>query len=234
MSLKSFLWFTLYELFKLGASNKEIQISTTDLASLLGVSQQSASRHLQLLETMGQIKRRKRFGGSLISITRKGIGNLEDVYIKLKKEFEEGTKELSFKGIVFSGMLQGKYYITQPSYLDQIKEKLGFIPYPGTLNVRLIGDYMESRRVLEGWPTIVLKGFQSDDRAFGGARCYPLIVNGEVQGALIVADRTGYDLSVMEVISPLNLRKKLNLEDGDIVSLVFNTVEDASSYIIDE
>jgi riboflavin kinase len=131
-------------------------------------------------------------------------------------------------------MLQGKYYITQQGYLDQIKEKLGFIPYPGTLNVKLLGDYKESRRVLEGWPAIILKGFQSKDRAFGGARCYSLKVNGEVQGALIVADRTGYDLSVMEVISPVNLRKKYNLEDGDVVSLTFNTVEGTSSLIMDE
>jgi riboflavin kinase len=224
MSLKSFLWFTLYELFKLGASNQEVKISTTDLATILDVSQQSASRHLQQLEAMGQIKRRKGSGGSLISITRNGIESLEDVYIKLKKEFEEGIKELSFKGVVFSGMLQGKYYITQQGYLDQIKEKLGFVPYPGTLNVKLIGDYMESRRVLEGWPSIVLIGFQSEDRAFGGARCYSLKVNSEVQGALIVADRTGYDLSVMEVISPVNLRKKYNLKDGDVVSLTFQTV----------
>ncbi len=234
MSLKSFLWFTLYELFKLGASNKEVQISTTKLASLLDVSQQSASRHLQLLEKMGQITRRKGAGGSLISITRKGIENLEEVYFKLKKEFEEGTKELSFEGVVFSGMLQGKYYITQPGYLDQIKEKLGFDPYPGTLNVRLLGDYMVSRRALEGWPAILLKGFQSDDRAFGGARCYSLIVNSEVQGALIIADRTGYDLSVMEVISPFNLRNKFNLKDGDVVSLTFHSVEGDSSPIIDE
>ncbi len=46
-------------------------------------------------------------------------------------------------------------------------------------------------------------------------------MNGEVEGALIVADRSGYDLSVMEVIAPLDLRRRFGLEDGDVVRLVF-------------
>ena len=68
-------------------------------------------------------------------------------------------------------------------------------------------------------PGVKLEGFKVEERAFGGARCYPLIVNGEVEGALIVADRTSYDLSVMEIISPVNLRKSLGLEDGDTVTI---------------
>jgi riboflavin kinase len=46
-------------------------------------------------------------------------------------------------------------------------------------------------------------------------------VNGEVEGALIVADRTGYDLSVMEVIAPVSLRERFGLEDGDVVRVTF-------------
>ncbi len=79
--------------------------------------------------------------------------------------------------------------------------------------------FLEQRRVLEGWPAIRIEGFRSEDRAFGGGRCYPLLVNDEVEGALVVADRTAYDLSVMEVIAPVNLRERFGLEDGDTVRL---------------
>jgi riboflavin kinase len=116
---------------------------------------------------------------------------------------------------------QGGYYISQPGYRDQIRELLGFDPFPGTLNVRLVGDYRESRRALEGWPAVVLEGFRVEDRAFGGARCYRLLVDGVVEGALIVADRSGYDLSVMEVIAPVDLRERFGLEDGDLMRLAF-------------
>jgi len=219
--LKPFLWFTLYELVRLGAGRGAVRVSTGRLAGLMGLSQQSASRHLKLLEESGLISRRVDSGGSLISITGEGMGKLEEVYLRLGEALEGGAGELVFEGVVFSGMYQGGYYISQPGYRDQIRDGLGFDPFPGTLNLRLRGEYLEGRRVLEGWPALVLEGFMSDERAFGAARCYPLLVNGSVKGALIVADRTSYDLSVMEVIAPVNLREELGLEDGDVVKLIF-------------
>jgi riboflavin kinase len=221
LSLKPFLWFTLYELLRLGAGVGEVRVSTTELAGLMGVSQQSASRRLQLLEGLGLVLRRGGTGGSLIRVSKEGLGRLEEVYIRLREGLEGGAGELVFEGVVFSGMFQGGYYISQSGYRDQIREGLGFDPFPGTLNLRLVGDYLESRRVLEGWPAVELEGFRVEDRAFGGARCYPLLVNGEVEGALIVADRTGYDLSVMEVIAPVSLRERFELEDGDVVRVTF-------------
>ena len=189
----------------------------------MGVSQQSASRRLLLLEGLGLVVRRGGAGGGVIRVSREGLGRLEGVYFGLREGLEGGAGELVFEGAVFSGMFQGGYYISQPGYRDQIRELLGFDPFPGTLNVRLVGDYLGSRRVLEGWPAVVLEGFRVEDRAFGGARCYRLLVDG-VEGALIVADRTGYDLSVMEVIAPVDLRERLGLEDGDLVRLTFPVV----------
>jgi riboflavin kinase len=223
--LKPFLWFTLYELLRLGAGTREVRVSTTELAGLLGVSQQSASRRLRLLEGLGLVVRRGGAGGSLIRVSKEGLGRLEEVYIRLREGLEGGAEELVFEGAVFSGMFQGGYYVSQAGYRDQIRERLGFDPYPGTLNLRLVGDYRESRRVLGGWPAVVLEGFRVEDRAFGGARCYPLLVEGVVEGALIVADRSGYDLSVMEVIAPVSLRERFGLEDGDLVRVVFRGVE---------
>ncbi len=223
LSLKPFLWFTLYELLRLGAGARGVRVSTGELAVLMGVSQQSASRRLGLLEGLGLVVRRGGVGGSVIRVSGEGLGVLEGVYFGLREGLEGGAGELVFEGAVFSGMFQGRYYISQAGYRGQIREVLGFDPFPGTLNVRLVGDYLESRRVLEGWPAVVLEGFRVEDRAFGGARCYRLLVDG-VGGALIVADRSGYDLSVMEVIAPVDLRERLGLEDGDLVRLTFPVV----------
>lgn len=220
--LRSFLWFTLYELLRLGAGQGSIRVSTIHLAEVMGFSQQSASRHLRLLEERGLVSRRIESGGSLISITPEGMERLKEVHRRLEEALEGGGGELVFEGEVFTGLVQGAYYISQSGYRDQIQEKLGFDPFPGTLNLRLVGEYLEHRRVLEGWPAVVLEGFRGEDRAFGGAQCYPLMVNGEVEGALIVAERSGYDRGVMEVVSPENLRERFGLEDGDRVKLVFN------------
>jgi riboflavin kinase len=224
--LKSFLWFTLFELMRLGAVGGVARISTTKLSHRMGGSQQSASRHLRLLEQMGYITRRIDQEGSLIRVTPDGISKLEEVYRVLTWHLNRVEDEgFEFEGVVFSGMFQGGYYISQEGYAKQIREKLGFQPYPGTLNLRLREDDLERRRRLDILPGVKLEGFQGEERAFGGARCYPLMVNGEVEGALIVADRTNYDLSVMEIISSVNLRKSLSLEDGDMVTVTLTATQ---------
>jgi riboflavin kinase len=219
--LRPFLWFTLYNLLVLGAASRAVRISTTGLAGLLGCSQQSASRHLRLLEEMGLVSRRFGVDGSLIRVTGAGLEALSEVYYAMKRWIEGGEEVLVFEGAVFSGMSQGSYYVSQPFYREQLREKLGFDPFLGTLNLRLREGYLEQRRALDGWSSIQIEGFRSEDRAFGGGRCYPLLVNDEVEGALVVADRTAYDLSVVEVVSPVNLRERFGLVDGDAVRLTF-------------
>lgn len=224
--LKPHLWFTLYELLRLGAVSRPVRVSTTELSARLGCSQQSASRHLRLLEQLGLVSRRIGPDGSLIRVTGDGVGALEEVYFALGRSLEEPEVEvLSFEGTVFSGMYQGGYYISQEGYREQIVERLGFDPYPGTLNLRLREEDLEARRMLEALPGARIEGFRGVDRAFGGARCYPILVNGEAEGAVIVAERTSYDLSVMEVIAPVNLRERFGLEDGDAVRVVYSPSE---------
>jgi riboflavin kinase len=50
-------------------------------------------------------------------------------------------------------------------------------------------------------------------------KCYPATIDNKVKGALIFALRSHYDVSVLEVIAPLCLRKKLNLKDGHKVKV---------------
>ena len=228
--LKPFLWFTLYGLLNLGAGSRPVKVSTTELSALLGGSQQSASRHLRLLEGMGLVTRRIDADGSLIRITEEGMRSLNAVLYTLKRHLEGGDGEaFVFEGVVFSGLHEGAYYIGQRGYRDQIRERLGFNPYPGTLNLRLEEADVERRRQLERLPAIILDGFKGRDRAFGPARCYPAVVNGDVEGALIVAERTTYDRSVMEIISPIHLRRHLGLEDGDAVRVSVSSPRRSSS-----
>jgi len=218
--IRPYLWFTLYELMRLGALRGFTRVSTTGLARRINCSQQSASRHLRLLEGLGLVRRRIEADGSLVRITGDGRRALEEVSATLRTCLEGGGPGIfELEGVVFSGMFQGGYYISQEGYGSQIREKLGFDPFPGTLNLKLREADMERRRELDGLPGVRIDGFRGEERAFGGARCYPLVVNGDAEGAMIVADRTGYDLSVVEVIAPVNLRERFGLEDGDVVKL---------------
>jgi len=222
VELKPHLWYTLYTLLRLGASKNAVKLSTTDLSKIMGGSQQSASRHLQILDKMGLIHRRIDSEGSRVSITVEGLAELEKVLQELKWHLEgmEATA-IEFEGTVVSGLFEGAYYISKDGYRRQIAEKLGFEPFPGTLNVRIRQDDFQKRRRLESCPGVHIEGFKDGERAFGSANCYPVTINDEVEGALIVAERSIHDYNVMEIISPIYLRRKLGLADGDKVRLSF-------------
>jgi riboflavin kinase len=220
--IKSHLWFTLYTLLKLGASKTDIKLSTTELAGKSDSSQQSASRHLRILEEMGLIKREVDAEGSKIKITNEGLRELEMVFEELKWHIEGREAEaITIKGVVVSGLFEGAYYISKEGYRSQIEEKLGFDPYPGTLNVRIKPDDMEKRKRIERRSGILLEGFKEEHRAYGSARCYHVIINGEIDGALIVAERSIHDDNILEIIAPVYLRRQLKIADGDPVTLEF-------------
>jgi riboflavin kinase len=62
-------------------------------------------------------------------------------------------------------------------------------------------------------------GFKNENRSFGQVKCYPVIVENRVKGALISALRGHYDASVIEIIAPVFLRRHLNLKDGHKVKV---------------
>jgi len=214
-----------------------VKVSTTRLSDILSVSQQSASRHLMLLEEMGLVSRRIDADGTMLRITEDGLRALNEVFHGLRRHLEGGEAEaFVFEGVVFSGLEEGGYYLGKAEYRDQIRERLGFEPYPGTLNLRLREADLERRRQLEMLPAVVITGFRNLERTFGSGRCYPAVVNDEVEGALVVADRTTYDLSVMEIISPhlprlppgalraegRRRRQGLDLQSSTIFPLIFD------------
>jgi riboflavin kinase len=207
---------------KLGASKTPIRLSTTKLSKEIGGSQQSASRHLKVLEKAGLLERNIHTGGSKIRITTEGISELDHVLQELKWHLEGKEAEtIIFEGEVASGLFQGAYYVSKEGYSLQIKDKLGFEPFPGTLNVKIREEDYDKRQRLERGPSILLDGFKDGERAFGAARCFPCIINDDEEGALIVAERTIHDYGVLEIISPQYLRRKMGLADGDKIKLAF-------------
>jgi len=211
--------FTLLKLAEMGAHKRTAKISTEYLAEKLGTSQQTASRYLIDLEHKGWIKRNITHDGCLIKIDTAGIAELQKLYSNLRFLMEAAyPPSVTLEGTVFTGLGEGAYYITKEHYKNQFIEKLGFEPYPGTLNLKLSSDYdIKARTELEAYPAIEVEGFKNEDRTFGIVKCYPVLIDNKVKGALITALRTHYDVSVLEIIAPVCLRKHLNLKDGQKV-----------------
>jgi riboflavin kinase len=213
--------FTLLKLAEMGAHRRTAKISTEYLAGKLGASQQTASRYLIELEGKGWIERTITREGSLIGITSTGMKELNKLYSTLRVLMEATyPPSITLEGTVFTGFGEGAYYISRESYRKQFIEKLGFDPYPGTLNLKLVTDYdLKARNELEAYPGVEIEGFKDADRTFGSVKCYPVIMENEVKGALILALRSHYDASVLEIIAPVPLRKHLKLKDGQKVKV---------------
>jgi len=212
---------TLLKLAEMGAHKRTAKVSTEYLAAKLEISQQTASRHLIELERKGWIQRTITPEGSLIKISDKGAKELQKLYSNLRLLIEAAyPPSVTLEGTVFTGLGEGAYYIAKEHYRKQFIEKLGFDPYPGTLNLKLTTDYdLKTRTELEAYPAVEIEGFKNEDRTFGLVKCYPVTIGNKVKGALIFALRSHYDASVVEIIAPVCLRKQLNLKDGHKVKV---------------
>jgi riboflavin kinase len=215
------LFFTLYKLAELGACSRTVKVSTEYLAEKIGASQQTASRHLINLEKIGWIKRTITPEGCLTKITDSGNAELKKLYSDLRLIFEAAyPPSVTLEGILFSGLGEGAYYVTKEGYRKQFMEKLGFDPYPGTLNLKLTTEYdVKTMSELEAYPAIEIQGFKDESRTFGSVKCYPAIINNKEKGAVVYALRSHYNTSVLEIIAPVFLRGRLKLKDGNKVKV---------------
>jgi riboflavin kinase, archaea type len=213
--------YTLIQLAEMGAHKRIAKISTEYLAERMGISQQTASRYLIELERIRWIQRNITPEGSLIKIDEAGIIELQKLHSNLRVLLEAAyPPSVTFEGTVFTGLGEGAYYISKDYYRKQFLEKLGFDPYPGTLNLKLVTDYdLKTRSELEAYPAVEIQGFKNEDRTFGLVKCYPATVDNKIKGALVSALRSHYDVSVVEIISPTCLRKHLHLKDGNKVKV---------------
>ena len=216
--MKSSYLSTLIQLLLLGAKTP-IELSTYNLAKSIDKTQQTASQHLLFLEKNNMILRYKIDGIDVIKISDSGLEYLKSVNQQITSAFDESVSNI-ITGTLFSGLGEGAYYISLSGYKKQFISKLGFEPYPGTLNLK-ISDIIHKRFFdkLSKSDGILIDGFTDKKRTNGNVKCFPCKINSNIQGSIIVIERTHHDHSVIELISPKFLRNKLKLNDGDAVSV---------------
>ena len=199
---------TLKRLALMGASREQVRLSSSIFASTLGTSPQTAARRLSELETDGYIARVVTSEGQKVRITDKGMLRLRQELQDYRKVFEE-PHDIVLRGKLVTGLGEGQYYISLDGYRRQFNQKLGFDPFPGTMNLKLTEPFVPSEQ-----DAIKIEGFRDENRTFGGCRCYKVNVRG-IRGAIVRPDRTSYSPMLVEIIAPVNLRKSLGVTDGN-------------------
>ena len=123
-------------------------------------------------------------------------------------------RKIVLRGTVFSGNGEGRKFIDLPWVKRQIQEKLGFTPYSGTLNIRLIKESVKQKKLLENAKQLEVypaKGY-----------CTGKLIKAHIDDlecAIIIPQIPNYPSDVLEVIAPWYLRERLKITDGSEVTV---------------
>jgi riboflavin kinase len=203
-----------------GALEGRTAVTCAALADRLEASNQTASRRLQRLEDAGYVERKMTGDGQLVAVTETGERALQREYADYRRLFE-GDADVELSGAVTSGMGEGRHYISLPGYMRQFRERLGYEPFEGTLNVELDDESVRARARMDALDPISIEGWADEDRTYGPAFCWPAVVE-RADGAdryetahVIAPERTHHGEDQLEVIAPDRLRDEMGLEDDD-------------------
>lgn len=124
---------------------------------------------------------------------------------------------LMISGKVFSGASKADFFTQLPWVREQCREKFGFTPFPGTLNLEIESNDLVRLEAISGkeW-----KDFVPPDENFCSSRVLPVWI-GPVKGVLIRPENhvAIHGRHVMEILSPVRLRDVFSLADGDRVEV---------------
>ena len=208
--------FALRKIALLGGMDEYIAVSSRELGETLEMSQQSASKRILELLELRLIVRDLGARKQRIKLTAAGVDELKKEYNEYRRLFEL-TDHISLHGVVKDGMGEGQYYIDQEGYRKQFEEKLGFKPYPGTLNISVDKEDVGKLDVIKSTAGIYINGFTMGGRTFGDVIAYKAKIKN-VDCAIVVPARSHY-VDIIEVICKYHLRRTFSLNTGDRIDV---------------
>ena len=211
---------TLSYLLSKGAKYNYVTVTTSSLGKNIKKSQQAASKHLLELEQNQFIDRLITGRNISVKITPKGFSEMVKLSSILQKSLNSSHSYVKLEGILVSGMGEGAYYMGLRGYTKQFKSKIGYVPFPGTLNVKL--EQKTHQEIIKQFETlngVKIQSFSDGKRTYGWVKCFKAKLNNSIGCELIMLERTHHDDSIIELISDVCLRDAGKLKDGSKVSI---------------
>ena len=144
-------------------------------------------------------------------------------------------RQTRIQGKVASGLGRAQVFMSQPHYQDQFRDVLGATAWPGTLNIEVIGENLETYTGLRAVAGLCdgdniedvephrINGFEREGRSFGGATAFLASISKDGSSwhecAILIPDLTRHT-ETAEIIASSFLRELLPVNDGDFVSLL--------------
>lgn len=124
-------------------------------------------------------------------------------------------KTTNIKGKITPGTGKAAGYLKLPWVKKQIKEKLGFTPYPGTLNIKLLKTNTTLKNLLKKATSTAI----SPEDGFSSGKCFKAYLKDSQTCAIIIPEIENYPSNLIEVIAPEDLRQKLHTKNDDTITL---------------
>ncbi len=123
---------------------------------------------------------------------------------------------MKVNGRVVSGSGSGHLFTELEWAKRQFIQLLGFEPFLGTLNIMLEGT--TNQDILELGQCRILTIYPPDN-SYSSGIILRVIIGDAIRGAIVIPQVRNYEPHLLEIVAPINLREKLRLKDGDMVTL---------------
>ena len=115
--------------------------------------------------------------------------------------------------MIVEGLREAGNFTQIPWVKKQFIEKLSIDPYPGTLNLEIIDPAsLQTFHALK-----IKKGIEiaPEDPSFCSAQCYPILIGGQLKGAIVMPLVKDYPENKIELIASQNIKKAFSVKTGD-------------------
>ena len=127
------------------------------------------------------------------------------------------NNRVKIRGRIVEGLREAGNFTQIPWVKKQFISKLFIDPYPGTLNLEIVDpESLKTFKELKAKKGIEVT---PEDPSFCSAQCYPVLIHGQLKGAIVYPLVESYSENKMELIATQNLKQALSLKPGDILDV---------------
>ena len=127
------------------------------------------------------------------------------------------NNRVKIRGRIVEGLQVSANFTQIPWVRKQFISKLSIDPYPGTLNLEIV-----DQKDLQNFTKLkATRGVEitPEDSSFCTGKCYSVLIEGKLKGAIILPVVENYPKDKMELIASLNIKKALSVNTGDFLEV---------------
>jgi CTP-dependent riboflavin kinase len=125
---------------------------------------------------------------------------------------------ITIRGKVVDGVGQGAHFASLNWVKEQCQEKLGFQPWPGTLNLEVLEEDISLLGQLEKKKSVTIIPPTPN---FCEGRCIRVQIGG-ISAAVVIPEEQVriHGKRIIEILAPVKLKDALGIKNNDVVTLV--------------